>query len=133
MCTRVVLISIAGHSRHGSAWIKIGLSVRMAQDLRLMMDVNMNIQPAEQEERRRVFWSLYVLDRIVSCGRARPPAILEASCQLQLPCDEKVWRTGAWQNTNRLDQLSNKTLLNKSNLSPFGSIVIMAYILSRGA
>jgi hypothetical protein len=126
-------MSVAGHGRHGSAWVKIGLSVRIAQDLRLMMDVDTDLSPAEQEERRRVFWSLYILDRIVSCGRGRPPAILEASCQLQLPCDENSWRAGTWQKTDTLDELSNKTLLAKSNLGPFASIVVMAYVLSRAA
>ncbi|GAD93729.1 hypothetical protein NECHADRAFT_44766 [Paecilomyces variotii No. 5] len=123
----------AGHSRHGSAWVKVGLSVRIAQDLRLMMDANTNISLADQEERRRVFWSLYLLDRIVSCGRARPPAILEASCQLQLPCDEDAWKAGVWQQTDTLDQLSNKALLNRDNIGPFALVVIMAYILSRAA
>jgi hypothetical protein len=98
-----------------------------------MMDVNTELSYADQEERRRVFWSLYLLDRIVSCGRARPPAILEASCQLQLPCDEGVWRAGVWQKTDTLDQLSNKALFDKENHGPFALVVIMAYILSRAA
>lgn len=125
----------AGHTHHGSAWVKIGLSVRIAQDLCLMIDPDSNttLSPADQEERRRTFWSLYLLDRIVSCGRARPPAILEASCQLQLPCDEEVWRAGRSQRTDTLDQLSNKTLINKGKLGPFAVVIIMAYILSRGA
>ncbi|KAH8803719.1 fungal-specific transcription factor domain-containing protein [Xylogone sp. PMI_703] len=123
----------AGHARHGSAWVKIGLSVRIAQDLRLMMDFTADLSPADQEERRRVFWSLYLLDRIVSCGRARPPAIIEASCQLQLPSDEKSWREGRRQTTGTLDQLSDKTMLNKGNLGPFALVIIMAYVLSRGA
>lgn len=93
----------------------------------------MNFSPADQEERRRVFWSLYLLDRIVSCGRGRPPAILEASCQLQLPCDEKAWKEGRLQTTDTLDQLSNKALLNEMDLGPFALVIIMAYVLSRAA
>ena len=125
-------LTAAGHERHGSAWVKIGLSVRIAQDLRLMMNGRPDLPIVDQEERRRVFWSLYLLDRIVSCGRARPPAILEASCQLQLPCDESAWRQGQLQTTDTLDQLSNKTLLN-ANLGPFALEVIMAYVMSRCA
>lgn len=98
-----------------------------------MMESNADFSPADQEERRRVFWSLYLLDRIVSCGRGRPPAILEASCQLQLPCDDKAWKEGRPQITNTFDQLSNKPLLNEKDLSPFALVVIMAYVLSRAA
>jgi hypothetical protein len=115
--------------------VKIGLSVRIAQDLRLMMDHDSpDLSPADQEERRRVFWSLYLLDRIVSCGRARPPAILEASCQLQLPCDEQTWKEGkSIQKTDTLYQLSSRSLSKKDSLGPFGLVVIMAYVLSRAA
>ncbi|KAE8378086.1 fungal-specific transcription factor domain-containing protein [Aspergillus bertholletiae] len=125
----------AGHERHGSAWVKIGISVRIAQDLRLMMDHDIpDLSPADQEERRRVFWSLYLLDRIVSCGRARPPAIIEASCQLQLPCSEWTWKEGkSIQKTDALYQFSSRSLSRKSRVGPFGLVVIMAYILSRAA
>ncbi|KAG7122688.1 hypothetical protein HYQ44_003586 [Verticillium longisporum] len=53
----ITLLSIydftAGHDRHDSAWVKIGLAVRMAQDLRLMMDNQTTLGNAEKEERRR--------------------------------------------------------------------------------
>lgn len=92
-----------------------------------------SLQPADKEERRRVFWSLYLLDRIVSCGRARPPAILEASCQLQLPCNEKAWKENTSQITDTLDRFSNKALIAESRMGPFAMVILMAYILSRGA
>lgn len=98
-----------------------------------MMDSESDLSYSDQEERRRVFWSIYLLDRIVSCGRARPPAILEASCQLQLPCDEQIWRAREWQKTEMLDQLSNKALLETKSQAPFALVVMMAYSLSRTA
>jgi hypothetical protein len=97
------------------------------------MDSESDLSYSDQEERRRVFWSIYLLDRIVSCGRARPPAILEASCQLQLPCDEQIWRAREWQKTEMLDQLSNKALLETKSQAPFALVVMMAYSLSRTA
>ncbi|PCD26111.1 hypothetical protein AU210_012543 [Fusarium oxysporum f. sp. radicis-cucumerinum] len=60
----------AGHDRHDSAWVKIGLAVRIAQDLRLMMNDLTTMGNAEKEERRRVFWSVYTLDRLASCARS---------------------------------------------------------------
>lgn len=85
------------------------------------------------EERRRTFWSIYILDRLVSCGRARPPAILEASCQLQLPCNEDVWRSGQWQKTQTLEGFSNRRLSDARDYSPFALVVLTTYALSRSA
>jgi hypothetical protein len=51
------------------AWMKIGLSVRIAQDLRLMLEPTANLSDVDQEERRRVFWSIYLLDKLTSVGR----------------------------------------------------------------
>lgn len=42
---------------------------------------------AEQEERRRSFWSIYILDRLISCARSRPPAISDDDCNVQLPSE----------------------------------------------
>jgi hypothetical protein len=132
-CLPTADMSSAGNSRHGSAWVKIGLSVRIAQDLKFMMESAAHLPYADQEERRRVFWSVYLLDRLVSCGRGRPPAILDASCQLQLPCDEVTWRLGIWKETPTLEQLSCRTLLEAEQQGPFAHVIIMAYTLSRGA
>ncbi|KAH6663977.1 hypothetical protein F5X68DRAFT_177695, partial [Plectosphaerella plurivora] len=44
----------AGHDRHDSAWVKIGVAVRMAQDLCLMTeDAAASLTPTDAEERRR--------------------------------------------------------------------------------
>lgn len=123
--------SLGGRKRHNSAWIKIGLSVRIAQDLGLMMETDRPLPYAEQEERRRVFWSLFLLDRLVSCGRGRPPAILAYSCQLQLPCEEEAWRSNSWKKTASLDQISSRTLPSSDDLGPLAVVVIMAYMLSQ--
>ncbi|RSL99444.1 hypothetical protein CDV31_012165 [Fusarium ambrosium] len=36
---------------------------------------------------KRVFWTLYVLDRYLSCLMGRPPTIMDDAIRLQLPCD----------------------------------------------
>ncbi|KIW78374.1 hypothetical protein Z517_08209 [Fonsecaea pedrosoi CBS 271.37] len=123
----------AGPSRHGAAWVKIGMAVRIAQDLRFMIEPGNHIPFDEAEERRRTFWSLYLLDRLVSCGRGRPPAILNASCQLQLPVDEATWRDRQWKETSKLEQLSNGAHLNPAQHSPFAHVILIAYILGRAA
>lgn len=124
---------IAGKSRHGSAWVKVGISVRIAQDCRLMLDPPAHLSITEQEERRRVFWSVYLLDRLVSCGRGRPPAIVDASCHLQLPCEDDVWERGIWKKTLSLDQMTDRTLVMPEKQGKFARLIAMAHIMGRCA
>lgn len=98
-----------------------------------MLDAAPHLPYAEQEERRRVFWSVYLLDRLVSCGRGRPPAIVDASCHLQLPCDDVIWKNGAWKKTPTLDELSNRALLHLERQGPFAHVIVMAYAVGRVA
>jgi hypothetical protein len=98
-----------------------------------MLEPSPELSYAEQEERRRVFWSVYLLDRLVSCGRGRPPAIVDACCQLQLPCDEQTWRDGMWQPTLTLDELANRTSRSVQHPGLFARVIIMAYTVGRAA
>jgi hypothetical protein len=87
----------------------------------------------EKEERRRVFWSVYVLDRLAACGRGRPPAVIDACCSLQLPTDEETWRSGDFKETANLEQFSCRTLKTAQRLAPFAHTVVMAHTMCRGA
>lgn len=44
------------------------------------------------EERRHTFWSVYILDKLVSCGRHRPPTLLDVDCKVRLPVDQSFLR-----------------------------------------
>ena len=77
---------LAGQHRLG--WVKIGLAVRFAQGLRLNVEPDPTVPLWQQEEQRRVFWSVYLLDRFVSCCRLRPPSILDVDCTVLLPNNE---------------------------------------------
>ncbi|CAF3652182.1 unnamed protein product, partial [Fusarium graminearum] len=123
----------AGRSRHGSAWVKVGLAVRMAQDCGLMLENATHLSHAEQEERRRVFWSVYLLDRLVSCGRGRPPAIVDASCHVQLPCDDSIWREGLWVKTQSLDEMMDRTLSVAQRQGPLAQVIAISHVLGRCA
>lgn len=109
------------------------MAVRIAQDLGLMLEPPAYLSYADQEERRRVFWSVYLLDRLVSCGRGRPPAIVDACCQLQLPCEEQMWTDGLWQQTLTLDELANRMSRNPHRPGYFAQVIVMAYTVGRAA
>ncbi|UPL00322.1 hypothetical protein LCI18_011256 [Fusarium solani-melongenae] len=121
--------------RTSSGWLKIGLAVRISQDLQLMQEPDNSLLPAEQEERRRVFWSVFLLDRLVSCGHARPLAIQEEDCHVQLPCDEETFQAGVWKKTATLKQvLTWKTGDQVEGLcSNFALVILAATALGRCA
>ena len=98
-----------------------------------MLENATHLTYAEQEERRRVFWSVYLLDRLVSCGRGRPPAIVDASCHVQLPCDEAIWREGSWIKTQSLDEIMNRTLSLAHRQAPLAQVIAISHVLGRCA
>lgn len=89
------------------------------------------LSPAEKEERRRVFWSVYLLDKLISCGRSRPIVILDQDCQLYLPCSEDSFRRGDAQPAHTLHQLLDWNTEITDSPSPFALVVLLASILGR--
>ncbi|KAJ5280536.1 hypothetical protein N7478_005908 [Penicillium angulare] len=85
----------------------------------------------EQEERRRTFWSSYLIDKLISCGRSRPVVIHDEDCNVQLPCDEQTFNTSQWKKTNTLDQLLNWNMEIAETPSPFALVILMASIFGR--
>ncbi|KAJ5232319.1 hypothetical protein N7468_005275 [Penicillium chermesinum] len=77
-----VIDATAGRRRH--AWVKIGMAIRIAQDMQMMFEPSPELPDLEQDERRNLFWSLYLLDRFVCCSFQRPPAIHDSDCLLNL-------------------------------------------------
>ncbi|KAJ6184820.1 hypothetical protein N7519_006121 [Penicillium mononematosum] len=117
--------------RVSSGWLKVGLAARISQDLHLMVEPDEWLPNVEQEERRRAFWSAYLIDKLISCGRSRPLVILDEDCNVQLPCDEQTFRNGGWKKTNTIGQLLNWNSEVTESPSPFALVMLMASILGR--
>ncbi|KAL6910718.1 fungal-specific transcription factor domain-containing protein [Trichoderma evansii] len=118
--------------RTSSGWLKIGLAIRIAQDLQLMKEPKNTLSPIEQEEHRRAFWSIYLLDKLVSVGQSRPPAIAEEDIHVQLPSDEETLRRGIWKKTPTLHQLINwKSETEASVNGTFTQTILAATALGR--
>ena len=67
------------HSRRNTAYVYTGMAIRLANSLGVhRAEVLVVFQPDEQEERRKVWRSLYVLDLFLSVSLGRPLAISEA-------------------------------------------------------
>lgn len=43
------------------------------------------------EERRRIWWQLYVLDKVSMAVSDRPAQISERDCQARIPCSNYIW------------------------------------------
>ena len=107
---------------------------RLVQDFRLQVEPETELPLIQQEERRRVFWSFYLCDKMISCGRERPAVILDDHCRLQLPTDEVEFRRGKFQQTPTLQRLVDENTFSVvATLCPFAVAVVMASLLGRCA
>ncbi|KAH7481182.1 hypothetical protein FOMA001_g8935 [Fusarium oxysporum f. sp. matthiolae] len=85
--TRLALISVC---RTDSCWATLGQTVRMAQSIGLHVEQNdpQRLKGPGRllvERRRRIWYCIYVLDRLISLQLGRPPAIHEDYCHVPLP------------------------------------------------
>ncbi|KAJ5718977.1 hypothetical protein N7493_007432 [Penicillium malachiteum] len=69
-------------------WYMIGLAMRTAIDLGLHREINyLHLKPDESQRRRRLFWSVYVMDRSIARLLDRPFNIAEYDIDVGLPFD----------------------------------------------
>ncbi|CAI7616895.1 unnamed protein product [Penicillium bialowiezense] len=61
------------------------VAMTVALDLYREAPSKMNVAPVEREMRRRLFWSVYLMDRFINCGSRRPCLISDHSIVLRLP------------------------------------------------
>ncbi|KAG9500614.1 hypothetical protein J7337_009096 [Fusarium musae] len=76
--------------RTDSCWATLGQTVRMAQSIGLHVEQNdpQRLKGPGRllvERRRRIWYCIYVLDRLISLQLGRPPAIHEDYCHVPLP------------------------------------------------
>lgn len=86
-----------------------------------------------QEERRRTLWSIYLLDKMATCGRYRPSLFLDQTIQLQLPCSEHSFRTSSPEQVVTLEDFPCLTDFQIANLKSFAPTIALASVLSQAA
>ncbi|OHF01514.1 hypothetical protein CORC01_03270, partial [Colletotrichum orchidophilum] len=74
-------------SRTDSCWMTLGQAVRIAQGIGLHVEKDKNNprHTVETETRRRIWYSIYVLDRLLSLQLGRPAAVHEDDFDVPLP------------------------------------------------
>jgi hypothetical protein len=86
-----------------------------------------------QEERRRTLWSIYLLDKMGTCGRGRPSLFLDQTCQLQLPCSEISFQISSYQKTATLEDFKGLDEVQIEHSGPFARTIAIASTLSQVA
>ncbi|KAL0949563.1 hypothetical protein HGRIS_009612 [Hohenbuehelia grisea] len=70
------------------AWILVGQAVRTGQDLGLHRSPRrLAITPVEKETRRRIWWGVYTLDRMLALALGRPLGVNDSDCDVEMPVD----------------------------------------------
>ncbi|KAI0049592.1 hypothetical protein FA95DRAFT_1488883 [Auriscalpium vulgare] len=70
------------------AWLLIGQAVRAAQDLGLHRSPRRLLIPSiEKETRRKIWWGVYTLDRMLALALGRPIGAEDVDCDVELPVD----------------------------------------------
>lgn len=85
--TLLVVYHLRSASSQG-VWYMIGLAMRTAIDLGLHRKANeSSLDPITAQMRRRLFWTVYYLERVVSMSLGRPFSIADRHIDLPLPMD----------------------------------------------
>lgn len=85
--TLLVLYNLRSPSNSG-IWYMIGLAMRTCVDLGLHREAYYNnISPYKAQLRRRLFWSVYFLERVVALSLGRPYSISDRDIDTNLPYD----------------------------------------------
>ena len=85
--TLLVVYHLRTASSHGM-WYMSGLAMRTAIDIGLHRKVHeINLDPFTAQMHRRLFWTVYYLERVVSMSLGRPFSIADRHIDVELPLD----------------------------------------------
>ncbi|KAL7955565.1 fungal-specific transcription factor domain-containing protein [Trichoderma compactum] len=103
---------LIGGGRGPSAWSSVGSMTRIVERLQLSVEEEdknkpltktlirrMNFLPrcrcwSETEERRRVFWNIFIMDRFCSIATGWNFSLTSADVKRKLPCEGSLWERG---------------------------------------
>ncbi|KAA8652343.1 putative C6 transcription factor [Aspergillus tanneri] len=112
--TLLVLYHLRSASSQG-VWYMVGLAMRTAIDLGLHRKANeIHLDPIAAQMRRRLFWTVYYVERVVSMSLGRPFSIADRHIDLPLPVDVD-------------DDIRDPALLTES--PPMGRITTMTFAI----
>lgn len=111
--------------------MKLGFALRLALRTRYHMEPSSDLSPIAKEERRRVFWALYLQDKLISLSRENIPVLRDDQCRVHLPSSERAFREGLDEVTPELEDL--KDIVDESaiaKVTPLALVIVIASSLS---
>jgi hypothetical protein len=110
----VIAFDIIGSGRGPSAWSVVGSMTRTVEQLRLSVEdedgqwkkdaqayliqrmsfLRESENWVELEERRRVFWNVFLMDRFCSVATGWNNSLTRADVRRRLPCEGALWQAG---------------------------------------
>ncbi|KAF8633682.1 hypothetical protein AX15_001292 [Amanita polypyramis BW_CC] len=70
------------------AWLLVGQAVRSGQDLGLHRSPKrLLVSPIEKETRRKIWWGVYTLDRMLALALGRPLGVNDSDCDVEMPAE----------------------------------------------
>lgn len=120
LCTFVDIHSGRPHR----AFVTLGIGIRLAEAVGLLAEPSDQLSPIVQEEHRRVFWAMYMLDRVAGTGRSLVQSIRDEDVEVQLPMDEESFAKGMFKKTAPLIPLENDEEADSSE-----DLGIVAYLV----
>ncbi|KAJ4152143.1 hypothetical protein NW765_017652 [Fusarium oxysporum] len=122
----------AGSTSQG--WLKIGLATRICQDLHLTKEPDRFNHASVDDEQRRTFWSIYLLDKLVSCGKDRRPVILDEDCHVSLEMKSSSAPSSSESMPSTLrGYLRSDAIQKPGSLSEFSLTILAASVLCKCA
>ncbi|KAF5681842.1 hypothetical protein FDENT_7909 [Fusarium denticulatum] len=114
------------HAIYPAAWMTIGSCARYSDTLGITpgdySPLGQVTTWTEAEERRRIWWSIYILDKLVSLGSRKRCLLPDAHPQCKLPVDDDAWDRGENRSTmtsSRIDGIMSLA----DEVSDFATVV----------
>lgn len=120
-------------NRRDAAWLYVGMALRMAITLGLHQETsNPNLDNAAKEHRRRVWWSVYSLDRIQSVKSGNPITIYDEDIGVafpsKLPDEPDYCAAVVLKNYTKLSQICGEITVSIYRRKPKSGPSLMAAV-----
>ena len=135
MMQALLLIALyeSGHSIYPAAYLSIGNAARLGYAMGLQNRHTPQMLPrcntwTEQEERRRVWWAILILDRFINIGhRGKPLSTSDPSIEMHLPTEDASWDRGQMLVAAPMSLSTSQTI----RVAPFARCCQAAHLLGK--